>query len=246
MGAVVSQITSLTIVYSTVDSDADQWKHQSSASLAFVRGIHREPVYSPHKWPVTGKMFPFEDVFMTRQRSCRSGRLLRIHVYEPDNSNDQSFTILVSELQYIYPQIFTSRSAYIRTELASSNHNYVCVRLLMWWLHGIEMPFSLLALFVRRVISHGWIPLTKCQQYGGILLLLDWICCFKKQSICRWFKTWWSWHNVIVTKDPKLYDALNTDTTGFEINAPLYCITVALRSHYRLTDHNILNVALPG
>ena len=64
MGAKASQITSLTIVYSTVYSDADQGKHQSSASLAFVRGIHRGPVNSPHKWPVTRKMFPFDDVIM--------------------------------------------------------------------------------------------------------------------------------------------------------------------------------------
>ena len=42
-----------------------QRKHQSSASLAFVRGIHRRPVNSPHKWPVTWKMFPFDDVIMT-------------------------------------------------------------------------------------------------------------------------------------------------------------------------------------
>ena len=46
------QITSLTIVYSTVYSGADQRKHQSPASLAFVRGIRRWPVNSPHKWPV--------------------------------------------------------------------------------------------------------------------------------------------------------------------------------------------------
>ena len=39
MGGIASQITSLTIVYSTVYPDADQRKHQSSASLAFVRGI---------------------------------------------------------------------------------------------------------------------------------------------------------------------------------------------------------------
>ena len=58
MGTIASQITSLTIVYATVYSDADQRKHQSSASLAFVRGIHRGPVNSPHKWPVTRKMFP--------------------------------------------------------------------------------------------------------------------------------------------------------------------------------------------
>ena len=60
MGTMGSQITSLTIVYSTVYSDADQRRHQSSASLAFVRGIHRWPVNSPHKWPLTQKMFPFD------------------------------------------------------------------------------------------------------------------------------------------------------------------------------------------
>ena len=64
MSAIASQITSLTIVYSTVYSDADQRKHQSSASLAFVRGIHRRPVNSPHKGPVTRKMFPLDDVTM--------------------------------------------------------------------------------------------------------------------------------------------------------------------------------------
>ena len=64
MGAMESQITSLTIVYSTVYSDADQRKHESSALLAFVWGIHRGPVNSPHKWPVARKMFPLHDVIM--------------------------------------------------------------------------------------------------------------------------------------------------------------------------------------
>ena len=64
MDAIASLITSLTIVYSTVYWDADQRKHQSSASLAFVWGIHWGPVNSPHKWPVTHKMFPFDDVIV--------------------------------------------------------------------------------------------------------------------------------------------------------------------------------------
>ena len=64
MGPIATQITSLTIVYSIVYSDEDQRKHQSSASLAFVWGIHRGPVNSPHKWRVTRKMFPFDDVIM--------------------------------------------------------------------------------------------------------------------------------------------------------------------------------------
>ena len=75
MGAIASQITSLTIVYLTVYSGADQSKHQSSASLAFVWGIHRGPVNSPHKWPVTRKMFPLDDVIMA---------LWHCHHFTPD------------------------------------------------------------------------------------------------------------------------------------------------------------------
>ena len=64
MSAMASQITSITSVYSNVYSGADQRKHQSSALLAFVRGIHRWSVNSPHKGPVTRKMFPFDDVIL--------------------------------------------------------------------------------------------------------------------------------------------------------------------------------------
>ena len=84
MCAMASQITSLTTVYSTVYSDADRRKHQSSASLAFVRGIHRGPMNSPHKWPVTQKMSPFDDVIMHRstghnRRSFRHNASYRCH-----------------------------------------------------------------------------------------------------------------------------------------------------------------------
>ena len=63
-GPMASQITSLPIVYSAVYSGADQRKHQRSVLLAFVRGIHWWPVNSPHKGPVTWKMFPFDHVIM--------------------------------------------------------------------------------------------------------------------------------------------------------------------------------------
>ena len=56
--------------YSTVYSGADQRKHQSSVSLAFVLGIHRWPVNSPHKSPVTRKRFPFGDVIMKIWEMC--------------------------------------------------------------------------------------------------------------------------------------------------------------------------------
>ena len=70
MSAMASQITGVSSVYSTICSDEDQRKHQSSASLAFVRGIHRSPFNSPHEEPVTRKCFHL----MTS--SCVAGSIL--------------------------------------------------------------------------------------------------------------------------------------------------------------------------
>ena len=80
MGAMAHQIISLTIVYSIVYAGADQRKHQSSALLAFV-WVHWWSVNSPHKWPVTQKMFPFDDVIM---KWCHVVRVihLRVHYYQ--------------------------------------------------------------------------------------------------------------------------------------------------------------------
>ena len=65
MSAMVSEITGVSIVCYTICSGADQRKHQSSVSLAFVRGIHQWPVDSPHKGPVTRKLFPFQDAILS-------------------------------------------------------------------------------------------------------------------------------------------------------------------------------------
>ena len=64
MGAIASQITSLTIVYSIVYSDADQRNIKAPRDWP-VCGNSPGPVNSPHKWPVTRKMFPFDDVIMS-------------------------------------------------------------------------------------------------------------------------------------------------------------------------------------
>ena len=64
MSAVASQITGISTVCSSICSGADQRKHQSSVSLAFMRGIHWWPVDYPHRRPVTQKMFPFQDSIM--------------------------------------------------------------------------------------------------------------------------------------------------------------------------------------
>ena len=69
---------------SIVYSGTDQGKHQSSASLAFVRVIHRRPVNSPHKWPVTRKMFPFDDVIMTWHHDMETLLTLLAPCYHKD------------------------------------------------------------------------------------------------------------------------------------------------------------------
>ena len=88
MGVMASQITSLMVVYSAVYSGADEIKHQSSASLTFMREIHRGPVNSPHKWPVTQKMGLFDDVIMVYCIVCISpstplcGQLTEAYSYQ--------------------------------------------------------------------------------------------------------------------------------------------------------------------
>ena len=62
--------------YSTVWSGAEQKKTSSSASLAFVRGIHRWPVNSPHRGPIRWKMLPFDDVIMWKRSLVQRGNNL--------------------------------------------------------------------------------------------------------------------------------------------------------------------------
>ena len=98
--AMVSQINSLAIVHSTVYSGVDQRKHQSSASLAFVRGIHRWPVNSPHKGPETPKMFPFDDVIMC-SRSVIDNRLwLQQYVNRANEARNRCVTIVYLIVTY--------------------------------------------------------------------------------------------------------------------------------------------------
>ena len=92
MGAMASQITCLTIVYSAVHSGADQRKHQSSVPLYFVWEIHWWPVNSPHKGSVMRKMFPFDDVIMTLSGSLPYQT--RTTWYKTPHTNIKRFNIL--------------------------------------------------------------------------------------------------------------------------------------------------------
>ena len=111
MGAMGSQITSLTIVYSTVHSGTDQRKHQSSALLAFVRGIHRRPVISPYKWPATRKMFPFDDVIMIHTHMCILYTYTSVHTCAWAKMNTSTFI-----------------HTYIHLCICTQSHTCICIR----------------------------------------------------------------------------------------------------------------------
>ena len=89
MGVMATENTSLTIVYSTVYWGAYQRKHQTSASLAFVQGIHRWPVNSPHKWPVTRKMSSFDDVIMMKYRTTNGPHVSGNTIYYTRRHNNR-------------------------------------------------------------------------------------------------------------------------------------------------------------
>ena len=84
ISVISTQITGVSIVCSTVCSGTDQRKHQSCASLTFMRVIHRWLMDSPHKGPVTRKMFPFDDVTLSTRpwynRFTAYHRLVRCRV----------------------------------------------------------------------------------------------------------------------------------------------------------------------
>ena len=112
----VSQITSLVIVYSTVYSGTDQRKHQSSASLAFVRGIHQWLVNSSHKGPVTLKMFPFDDAIMNVYTTwlcshwilCTGAKLMKIVEWKLPSMTPFQFCRLLGQKTHSHPKLVIS------------------------------------------------------------------------------------------------------------------------------------------
>ena len=115
MTTMASQITSLVVVYSIVYSGADQRKHQSSASLAFVRGIHRWPVNSPHEGPVTQKMFPFDDV-----------ALWLFHQVNHNGITLRRYVVVPSSLRYVVVSSSSSSSSPSSSLYRHHYYDYHC------------------------------------------------------------------------------------------------------------------------
>ena len=87
MSAMASHNTGVSIVYPTVCLEADQRKHQNSASLAFVGGIHRWPVNSLRNGSVTRKMIPFDDVIMKKRETIGISATIAIASKRERNSD---------------------------------------------------------------------------------------------------------------------------------------------------------------
>ena len=121
MGTVASQITSLTIVYSTLCSD--QRKYQSTASLAFVTGIHRWPVNSPHEGPVT-QLFPFDGVIM------QTGELMKDRMALTkirDNVHANTLAIII-QLQHFWIYLISLNSFTNQNKLSPKWWNHTWLR----------------------------------------------------------------------------------------------------------------------
>ena len=107
MTTMASQITSLTIVYSTVYSDADQRKHQSSASLAFVWGIHRDRWIPRTKGQLRGKCFHLMTSSWHRRAQLVISVLRRIRDIAEDSTwtNSSSIDNWIVIWSYHYLQV---------------------------------------------------------------------------------------------------------------------------------------------
>ena len=133
MGAMASQITSLRIVYSAVSPGVDQKKHQSSASLAFVRGTHRSPVNSPYKGSVTRKMFPIDDVIVNWRYIPFTVLWLCWH----RSIREILQILLIQAVVIVSTAIYTA----VPTEYCSHvtwTSSLGCVERRKWWCEGVQ------------------------------------------------------------------------------------------------------------
>ena len=163
MGTIASQITSLTSVYSTVYSDADQRKHKSSATLAFLRGIHRGPV---NIWTVTRKMFPFDDVIM-----CITSRTLASYI--PAASlleNENMWKLFYKSVNEVSKQYIREKWHLVLCDLYKAlKHFYYILFSVLATPLGTQSPFwrRWSSVVSRSLI--GWLGITTGQGHGCML-----------------------------------------------------------------------------
>ena len=159
---VVSQITSVRVVYSIVYSDADQRKTSKLSVTGHCGGISPGPVNSPHKGPVTRKMFPFDDAIMKNQATSM------------DNANQiyillnqflkKILNLLWSEIHYITPP---AADAWPPNRRQANSNDHACLTVIwvtkeachvtnkfwFWW-HRSPMDSPHKESVIRSVYAH--------------------------------------------------------------------------------------------
>ena len=155
MSVMASQIISLIIIYSSVHSGAHQRKHQRSVSLAFVRRIHRWLVNSPHNWPVTRKMLPFDDVIMFAWTSQQTYGFPGIVLRPPIYITQQNLCVKLQD--------WACHVAYSLTDCT-----WTIPLVTIWWKwHRIPLP-------TRRRTMSCVIRSVKCGENDESLVALLW------------------------------------------------------------------------
>ena len=134
MGAMASEITGVKNVDPTVCSGTSQRKHQSSASLAFVRGIHRWQVNSPHtfKGPVRRKCFHLMTSSWYHQCGLMAFKWGRFHRMLKVIILDMSLEIINLRLQSHLPRVMELIYAHHKKQWSSIfsaiwTLDYLCV-----------------------------------------------------------------------------------------------------------------------
>ena len=173
-----SQITCVSIVCPIVGSGTDHWKHQSSASLVFVRGIHRWPVNSPYKRPVTRKIFPFDDVIMFYDQSNQTMCCDDFQLPFSFNPSGVETGIFRDNLA----NVIAGYALFLHAISPSAIWYW-------WWTNGII--FHVTGPLWEKFTGHRWIPLTKASDAE----LWCFLCSapekkrLYKQSLRWWFET---------------------------------------------------------
>ena len=142
MSAMASQMTGVLIVCLNVCSVADQRKHQSSMSVAFVRGIHRWLVNSLHKWPVARKMLSFDDVIMKWKSSYEMRpRILR----QPDLRKVDLPCRWKAEMKALWS------ISILRSRLSINQLSILWIFIILTWMSIIHSCISIIQLRISRL-----------------------------------------------------------------------------------------------
>ena len=214
MSAVASRITGLMIVYSSLFSDADQRKHRIFASLAFVSGIPRWQVNSPHKGPVTLKMSPFNDVIMNLES------IANIDLYTSDSN---SVMRIPKSPTPSYLTIFS---------FVPRNFTIICAQVLSMFEQGLSQSKKIFFshIYIYQVIPHKLRPCPDTNsKWCLIWITKHWTPFFAMSHLNQLFVVWAA--RVGIGADETLPMSTITPAKNLKCRGHI-CIAILCRGFY--------------